>query len=206
MAEITDTLPNVSIVVLMDENTELLPIFLNNYHILDYPKDKLEWIIIDDSEKSNMDLFPLEENLIYIHMDNCKEYLEKISFKEKDEEMNKFLKDYFLKTNTLPNGFKRDFGVGLTENEYILHLDFDSHYDPKVLKRKLKFLKKSKLECIYCDSMLCYDIYGKKLYKTERKFGYESTLFHTKEFWKKSGFQWFENMNEAISFYHNKGN
>ena len=33
--------------------------------------------------------------------------------------------------------------------------------------------------------MLCYDIYGKKLYKTENKIaGYESTLFHTKEFWK----------------------
>ena len=41
-------------------------------------------------------------------MDNSKEYLEKIEFKEKDDE-NKFLTDYFLKTNTLPNGFKIRF-------------------------------------------------------------------------------------------------
>ena len=57
MTEITDTLPNVSIVVLMDEYTELIPIFLNNYHSLEYPKGKLEWIIIDDSDNSNMDLY-----------------------------------------------------------------------------------------------------------------------------------------------------
>ena len=76
----------------------MIPIFLNNYHSLDYPKDKLEWIIIDvDSDNSNIDLFPLEENVIYIHMDNSKEYLEKIEFKEKDEEKNKFLTDYYLK-------------------------------------------------------------------------------------------------------------
>ena len=205
MAGITDTLPNVSIVVLMDEYTELIPIFLNNYNSLEYPKDKLEWIIIDDSDNSNMDLFPLEENVIYIHMNNSKEYLEKIDFKEKDEEKNKFLKDYFLKTNTLPNGFKRDYGVGLTEHEYILHLDFDAHYDPKVLKRKLKFLQKSKLECIYCDSMLCY--FNDKIYKTEESLrAFEGTLLHTKGFWKKGGFDWHVLYNEANAFHYNKGN
>ena len=205
MAEITDTLPNVSIVVLMDENTELMPIFLNNYHSIEYPKDKLEWVIIDDSEKSNMDLFPFEENVIYIHMDNSKEYLEKIEFKEKDEEKNKFLKDYFMKTNTLPNGFKRDFGVGLTENDYVLHLDFDAHYDPKVLKKKLKFLQKSKLECVYCDSMLCY--FNDKIYKTEESLrAFEGTILHTKEFWKKGGFEWHELYNEGNTFHYNKGN
>ena len=40
MAEITDNLPCVSIVVLMDENTELMPIFLNNYNSLDYRFNK----------------------------------------------------------------------------------------------------------------------------------------------------------------------
>ena len=63
--------------------------------------------------------------------------------------------------------------------------DIDTMYQPKTIKRKVEFLMRGKLECIYCDSMLCYDMYGKKLYKTERKFGYESTLFYTKEFWHK---------------------
>ena len=42
----------------------------------------------------------------------------------------------------LPNGFKRDYGVGLSEHEYILHLDIDAYYNPKVLRHKLKFLMK----------------------------------------------------------------
>ena len=90
----------------------------------------------------------------------------------------------------LPNGFKRDYAVGLTSHEYIFHLDFDCIYQPNALKRKLRFLQDNRLECVYCKSMLCYDIYGKTLYKTENNVGYESTLFHTKEFWKKSGFKW----------------
>ena len=53
--------------------------------------------------------------------------------------------------------------------------------------------------------MLCYDIYGKTLYKTENKVaGYESTLFHTKDFWSKSGFKWEDVKSEAVSFYYNR--
>ena len=33
----------------------------------------------------------------------------------------------------------RDFGVGLTENEYILHLDFDVIMILKFLKKNLNF-------------------------------------------------------------------
>ena len=45
-----------------------------------------------------------------------------------------------------------------------------------------------------------------ELYKTENKLaGYESTLFHTKDFWKKSGFKWEDIQSEAVSFYYNKG-
>ena len=216
--------PNVSIIVLMNEYKEFTPIFTHNYNTINYPQDKLEWIIIDDSEKSNFDLFPLEENVLYFHMNDPKEYLEKIDFKnknkpkikkennegleedeedEKDEEEEK-IKNYFLKTNTLPNGFKRDYGVGISENEYILHIDIDSYYDPNVIKRKLRFLKKNRLDCIFCDSMLCG--FNDKIYKIEEPLrAFEGTLFHTKEFWKKSGFKWEDIRNEGDAFHYNKG-
>jgi len=223
--------PNVSIIVLMNEYKEFVPIFTHNYNTINYPQDKLEWIIIDDSEKSNFDLFPLEENVLYIHMDNPKEYLEKIDFKDKlkikksandsvelngggsdgageaaeelDEDEEK-IKNYFLKTNTLPNGFKRDYGVGLSSYDYILHMDIDAYYDPKVIKRKLRFLKKNRLECIFCDSMLCG--FNDKIYKTINELrAFEGTLFHTKEFWKKDGFKWEDIRNEGDSFHYNKG-
>ena len=54
--------------------------------------------------------------------------------------------------------------------------------------------------------MLAYDIHGKGLYKIENKTdGYESTLFHTKSFWEKSGFKWNDVYSEAVSFYYGKG-
>ena len=67
---------------------ELITLFNNTYHTIDYPQDKLEWIIIDDSNESNIDLFPLEENVLYFHMDNPKSYLEKITFKDEPQQSN----------------------------------------------------------------------------------------------------------------------
>ena len=41
----------------------------------------------------------------------------------------------------LPNGFKRDYAVGLTGHDYIFHIDIDTIYQPKAIQRKLRFLK-----------------------------------------------------------------
>ena len=222
---ISDNLPNISVIVLIDEFKELITLFNNTYHTVDYPQDKLEWIIIDDSNDNNMDLFPLEENVLYFHMDNSSQYLDKIEFKEENIDTQKNLMGevmpvvstditdikeknitaYFKKTNSLPNGFKRDYGVGLSSHDYILHLDVDCYYDPKVIRRKLKFLQKNRLDCVFCDSMLCG--FDNKIYKTENILrAFESTLFHTREFWKKGGFRWEDTKNEGDAFHYNKGN
>ena len=76
MNKLSTNLPEISIIVLMNEYTEFTKLFTYNYKNIDYPQDKLEWIIIDDSDKNNMDLFPLEENILYFHMDDCKEYID----------------------------------------------------------------------------------------------------------------------------------
>lgn len=218
--DLTNNEPNVSIIVLMNEYPEFIQLFKEIYNSIDYPQDKLEWIVIDDSTKSNIDQFPLEENLLYFHMDDPKDYLEKITFKDepkksnnpmdqvdkpemKREDMN--TRNYFLKTNTLPNGFKRDYGTGLSSHDYILHLDIDCYYNPKVLKRKLKFLTKSKLDCIFCDSMLCG--FNDKIYKIENNLrAFEGTLFHTRDFWKRKGFKWEDIYNEGDFFHYDNGN
>ena len=208
--------PNVSIIILLDEYKELLPILKYNYENIDYPQDKLEWIIIDDSVESSIDGIPLEENVIYIHMDNKSEYIDKIKFGKtdkslvnlnpdnKDDDENKDLNKFHEKCNMLPNGFKRDYGVGLASNDYILHLDVDCVYHSKNLRRKLKMLSGKRLECVYCDSMLCYK---DKLYKTENELRcFEGTLLHTREFWSKGGFKWSDMENEGDFFHYNKGN
>ena len=193
--------PNVSIVTILNNSSDFLSLVQYHWDTLKYPKDKLEWILIDDSKESNQHLLPLHENIIYINLDSDF-YLKDIKFK--NDEKN-YTQNYFQKMKKLPNGFKRDYGVGMTSNEYILHLDIDTLYRPNTIQRKLDFLLCNKLECVYCDSMLCYDIFGKQLYKTEQKNGYESTLFHTKAFWRKGGFKWEDISDEALAFYFNKG-
>ena len=194
--------PNISLVTILHGNTEFFPLFQYHLDTLDYPKDKLEWIIVDDSKEDHGDLIPIDENILYIRV-SSDEYLEKIDFPKDDK---KVVWNYFNKMKKLPNGFKRDYAVGLTSHEYIFHIDIDTIYQPKAIQRKLRFLKENRLECVYCKEMLCYDIYGKEMYKTENPVaGYESTLFHTKDFWKKSGFKWEDVQSEAVSFYYNKG-
>tara|TARA_B100000686_G_scaffold348271_2_gene438880 strand:+ start:3166 stop:4269 length:1104 start_codon:yes stop_codon:yes gene_type:complete len=194
--------PNISLVTILHNNTEFYPLLQYHWDNLDYPQDKLEWIIIDDSKDNHSNQIPIHENILYLHIDPS-EYLDKIEFPKDDQ---KITWNYFHKMGNLTNGFKRDYAVGMSNHEYIFHLDIDTLYQPKAIQRKLRFLKDNRLECVYCKSMLCYDIYGKELYKTENKIaGYESTLFHTKEFWKKSGFKWEDIQSEAVSFYYNKG-
>ena len=196
-------LPNISIVTILHDWEQFYTLFKYHCDTLDYPKDKLEWIFIDDSKKDHSDIIYdiNKDNILYLRV-NSDEYLEKIEFPKDDD---KVIWNYFKKSRILPNGFKRDYAVGMTSNDYIFHLDFDCIYHPNTIKRKLKFLQKHKLGCTYCKNMLCYNIYEKQLYKTNRNFGYESTLFHTKDFWKHSGFKWEDINNEAIHFYYNKG-
>jgi len=195
-------LPDISLITILHENKEYYPLLKHNWETLDYPKEKLEWIIVDDSKDDHSDDIPIHENILYLRVESD-DYLEKIEF-PKDTE--KIIWNFFKKTKKLTNGFLRDYAVGMTSNDYILHIDVDTVYQPKTLKRKLRFLKDHRLDCVYCKSMLCYDIYSKELYKTENQFAYESTLFHTKELWKKGGFKWEDTHSEAVQFYYNKGN
>lgn len=204
-AIVKEEFPNISLVTILHDWNQFYPLFKHHWDTLDYPKDKLEWIFVDDSKEDHSDIIYNisndSENILYLRVD-ADEYLEKIEFPKDDD---KTTWNYFKKTGKLPEGFKRDYAVGMTSHDYIFHLDFDCIYQPKVLKRKLKFLRNNRLGCVYCKNMLCHDIYGKKLYKVEGNFGYESTLFHTKEFWKQSGFKWEDMRMEAVRFYHNKG-
>ena len=195
-------LPNISIVTILRDWPQFHTLCKHHWDTIDYPKDKLEWILIDDSKTDHSDNIPIHENILYIRV-SPDEYLEKIEFPKDNE---KHVWNYYQSVSKLPNGFKRDYAVGLTSHDYIFHLDIDTLYQPKSIKRKLEFLQKHKLDCVYCKSMLCYDIFGKKIYKTENKLhGYESTLFHKKSLWEKSGFKWSDIQHEAVSFYYNKG-
>lgn len=195
----------VSIITILNGEKEFIPLIKHNFNNFENNQD-YELIIIDDGPENLIDQFIDVDNCIYIHLseEEIKSFIDKIE--EGYKETDKTLLYYQKKCNKLPIGFKRDYACGMTNHDYILHMNYDCIYNKKTIKHKLDFLKRVSAECIFCDKTLAYDIYGKELYKTQSDFKiYESTLFHTKEFWKRKGFIWSDVQYEGKAFHHNNG-
>jgi len=195
----------VSVICLLNGNEEFISLIKHNFTNF-VNKDNLELFIVDDGRKDLMDFFCEIDNCTYLHLkpeeikDFNKKILEDKSLKNKDAIM------YLNKKNMLSRGFKRDYACGLSSGDYIFHMNYDCVYHPKSIERKLKFMKRVGAECVYCDRVLCYDIYHKGLYKSESENKiYESTLFHTRDFWKRKGFQWSDVNGEGRYFHYNNG-
>ena len=56
-------LPTVSIITILHDWNEFYKLIDYHWNNLDYPKNKLEWIIIDDSKENHIDYIPNEENI-----------------------------------------------------------------------------------------------------------------------------------------------
>ena len=204
----------ISVITLFNDFINFKDLMLYNFNNIKYPKELIEWIIVDDSKKYNGDLFPMDENVLYIHFkpDEIKEHLEKCFKKfdvhknnvtfENDQKRGEY--EYHLNLLRLPGGFKRDYAIGLSSNPYILHLNFDCIYLENDITKKINIIKKKRIECLYSDYMITYNIKNRKFGKLN---GYksEACLFHTKEFWSRKGFKWDEMYNEADQFYYGNG-
>jgi len=195
----------VSVVCLLSGNEEFIELIHHNFNNFVNRSD-LELYIVDDGVKNLMDRFCDIDNCTYIHLnhDEIKDFNQKILDNDKLQNKESIL--YLNKKHQLSQGFKRDYICGISSGDTIFHMNYDCIYDPKSIERKLRYLKSVGAECIYCDTTLCYDIYQKGLYKSisENKI-YESTLFHTRDFWKRKGFQWSDIIGEGRYFHYNNG-
>ncbi len=70
----------LSVISLFSDYKNFSKLLIHNFNNIDYPKELIEWIIIDDSKEYNGHLFPAEENIIYIHFkpDEIKKYLDSL--------------------------------------------------------------------------------------------------------------------------------
>jgi len=194
-----------SIITIFHGEKEFIPLLLNNFKNFKN-QESLELVIVDDGPENLMSYFCDIDRCLYLHLDQdeIKKFMKQIE--EGYKQPNKSYLYYEKKKNSLPKGFLRDYGCGMSSHDIIFHMNMDCIYNPKSIERKIAFMKRTGAECIYCDTTLCYDIYGKELYKTESPNKiYESTLCHTREFWKRRGFQWSDTDNEGKYFHYNNG-
>ena len=194
-----------SCITILHGEKEFIPLIKHNFENFN-DQESLELIIIDDGKENLMSHFYNIERCLYIHLkeeqkSECRKQIE-----EEYKQPNKSLLYYEKKRKSLPNGFLRDYGCGMSSHENIFHMNADCIYHPRSIVRKEDFRRRTSADCVYCDTTLCYDIYGTQLYKTESPFKiYESTIYHTREFWTRRGFIWSDTSNEGKAFHYNNG-
>ena len=195
----------VSVITILHGERDFCPMICHNYRNFNKTQE-IDLVIVDDGKESLASEFSDLENCLYLHLkpEEISDFFKKIL--EGYKQPNKSPLYYQQKLKTLPNGFKRDYGAGMSSGDYIFHMNADCVYNPKAIDRKIRFMKRVGAECTYCDTMLCYDIYNKKLYKSESGHKiYEATLCHTRDFWKRRGFQWSDVEMEGKYFHYNNG-
>ena len=92
-----DEYPPVSVITLLRGEREFIPLIQANFQEFDYPKEKLELIVVDDGAESLMSEFLEDERYLYLHLNDTEiqEFIQKIKFPNDTDDI---LKNYQLKT------------------------------------------------------------------------------------------------------------
>lgn len=163
-------LPKISIVTPTYNRRKLFSMALNNYENFNYPKNKIEWVIVDDSPN---DMDSVEDLVSY--MRNVKY----IRFRSNEEPM------------TVAS--KRNIGASNASNQYILHMDDDDYYPPESLIARVKLLlkyEKEGIECLGSTLIGTYNILtNTSSMSTDGPISLsEASMAYTKKFWETRGF------------------
>ena len=174
-------LPNISVVTLLYNRRKFVDLAIHNLLVTDYPKDKIEWVVVEDSDiteeqaadkvlKFGRESAPL--SVSYIPMPST----HKIK-------------------NTI--GAKRNLGIQRAQHEIILFMDDDDHYPDSSFRRRVSTLLTHPWQpkAAACTTIACYDlIKGTSAVNTPpwtlplKQRISEATLVFYKSWWAEKGF------------------
>lgn len=171
-----DQLPSVSIITPTYNHRDYFPIVIRDFFKLDYPKNKLEWIIVDDSEEEQKvnTLLPYDPRIKYVY---CRQ-------------------QGIRHENHLTVSKKRNIGVMHASNDVIIHMDDDDHYFPSsVLIRVMTLMSYPEKKCVGCNTIGIFDLKTNKSYladllNMDNKAAYlsEASMAYYKSFWEEQNF------------------
>jgi len=157
------SLPFVSIVTVTKDRKHLFPIAMQNWLHLTYPKEKLEWVIVDDSQDPSQNLEEMLSQLMKAGHD---------------------IKYVSLNAPNIPIGRKRNIGVELSKHPYIMMMDDDDVYYQDSILSKLSCLITYGKKIAFSRPISVYDMKNEYSYILE---GFEdipeASIMMTKEFW-----------------------
>jgi hypothetical protein len=185
--------PPISVVTLVHNRPKFIENACLNLLSTDYPRDKIEWVVIDDSDAELS-----TSNRI-------------IQFEEKFAP-GKITYVPLIKKRSI--GYKRNLGVEKAQNSIILMMDDDDHYPSTSFRRRVAYLLKGRkrYDCATCTTIAMYDLmkgvsavnvppYNLSL--GERCS--EATLTFTKSFWNERKFPE-SNVSEGCEFLKGREN
>ena len=199
VSEIIDY-PSVSIITPTINRKNFHKLILHNFFTQDYPREKMELIIIDEGDEPIEDLLPADDRIkyFYISEEKRKELFQKWvnSLKgQSDLKMklgkHKILdKDFF--NGRLPIGMKRNIGVSLAKNPVIIHMDDDDYYPVNSVKNRVSRLG----ECVCCSAIANFNIVRMISMVNVPPFDMdysmrvsEASMCYLKSFWEERKFQ-----------------
>ena len=132
--------PPISIVTLMYNRRKFFDLALHSVMVSDYPKHKIEWIIVDDSDD------PAE-----MATDRINEVLQ-------HSEPLKMV--YVPLVKKVPVSEKRNIGIRRATSDIILLMDDDDHYPETSFRRRVAWLLKHpwKPMAVSATTIACYDL------------------------------------------------
>jgi len=156
------SLPPVSIVTITKNRKHIFPIAMQNWLHLSYPREKLEWVIVDDSQDKDQKLDDMLSQLMNIGHD---------------------IKYVMLNADTTL-GKKRNIGVEIARHPYIMMMDDDDFYYQDSILSKLSCLITYGKKIAFSRPIAVHDVNNEYSYILE---GFEdipeASIMFTKEFW-----------------------
>jgi len=135
-----DAYPPISIVTLIYNRKKFFDLACHSLMISDYPKDKIEWILVDDSDD------PMEQNSdMIMGVANS---------------TSSFKIVYVPLNGKRSISDKRNIGVDKATANIILFMDDDDHYPVSSIRRRVGWLTKHPWEpkAVACTTIACYDL------------------------------------------------
>lgn len=169
--------PPISVVTLIYNRKKFFDLALHSMMITDYPKNKIEWIIVDDSDD------PAEQNS------------DRIVSVGNDAAPMKFV--YVPLKRKMPVSEKRNMGVKAATNDIVLFADDDDHYPQTSFRRRVAWLTLHpwRPKVVAATTIACYDLLKgisavnvppMDIPLSQRIS--EATLTFYKSFWAEKGF------------------
>lgn len=159
-----EELPYISIITPTKDRKLLFHIAIFCFNRLLYPKYKLEWIILDDSQNEDediSDILPKDQNIRHIRIKRHLDIAE-----------------------------KRNFGIAIAKYDIIVNMDDDDYYYPDHLLAKARlFAKFPEKNLIMTKTIAVYNLLTKSSHIVSPLFATsEASMSFRKKFWLKQRF------------------